>query len=38
MHSMKKKKGRHGWMVAKLNLEKAYDHNDWAFLSKCFGR
>ncbi|KAG7548148.1 Reverse transcriptase domain [Arabidopsis suecica] len=32
VHSMKRKKGRKGWMLLKLNLEKAYDRIRWDFL------
>ncbi|KAL4297847.1 hypothetical protein GQ457_12G017420 [Hibiscus cannabinus] len=32
-HSMKSKKGRHGWMVLKVNLEKSFDRLHWNFIA-----
>ena len=32
LHTMKKKKGGKGLLVIKIDLEKAYDHLNWAFI------
>lgn len=31
-HSMRKRKGKVGWMAIKIDLEKAYDRLDWSFV------
>ena len=40
LHSMKKKKGKTGWLALKIDMEKAYDYLEWNFVEKvlqCFG-
>ncbi|XP_061375671.1 uncharacterized protein LOC133317799 [Gastrolobium bilobum] len=32
IHSMRVKKGSQGWMMIKVDLEKAYDRLDWSFI------
>ena len=32
MHTMKSKKGKKGFIVFKVDLEKVYDRLDWSFL------
>lgn len=32
IHSMRRKKGKKGWMALKLDLEKVYDRISWPFL------
>ncbi|KAH1098077.1 hypothetical protein J1N35_014998 [Gossypium stocksii] len=36
IHIMKNTKGRNGWIVVKVNLEKAYDQVRWDFLNDTF--
>lgn len=35
IHSMRKSKKKKGDVVYKIDLEKAYDHINWAFLREC---
>ena len=32
IYSLRKRKGRTGYMVVKIDLEKAYDHLEWSFI------
>ena len=32
VYSIKRKKGKEGFMIIKVNLEKAYDHLEWSFV------
>ena len=32
IHSLKRRKGREGFMVIKIDLEKAYDRLEWSFV------
>lgn len=34
IHSIRKKGGKKGWMVVKIDLEKAYDKIDWSFIEE----
>jgi len=36
IHSIDKKKGKVGYMVIKVDLEKAYDKLEWSFIHKVF--
>ena len=38
MHSFKKKKGKTGYMVVKLDMEKAYDRLEWEFIKAILTR
>ena len=35
LHSMNKKRGKWGWFALKIDLEKAYDRIEWAFVKEC---
>lgn len=38
VHSLRKRKGKNGGMVAKIDLEKAYDRIDWNFLKEVLAK
>ncbi|XP_056685392.1 uncharacterized protein [Spinacia oleracea] len=38
LHSMKTRKGKFGWFVFKIDLEKAYDRLEWNFIRFCLAR
>lgn len=38
IHSMHQLKGKKGYIILKLELEKAYDRMEWGFHQAVFGR